>query len=61
MKCALNKEKECEILNKKLGDCEIYDDVHCCVRWRCQFYVDEFEKEVDKKVEIDKFFTEVVK
>ena len=39
MKCKLNKEKECEILNKQLGDCEIEELGE--IQWRCPNYKDE--------------------
>ena len=41
MKCRYNKEMTCEILNKKLGDCEICDGLNGEVQWRCNDYVDE--------------------
>lgn len=41
MKCRLNIEGNCPILNEKLGDCEIFDDSTNKVVWRCSDLIDE--------------------
>jgi len=49
-KCELNKEDTCEILNEKLGDCEILDEddedeYGYCSGWRCSHYKRVEEKQ----------------
>ncbi len=35
-KCELNKENNCRVLNKELGNCELYTDGE--IQWRCVHY-----------------------
>ena len=36
IKCKENKQDTCDILNEKLGDCEIVENGEVC--WRCPNY-----------------------
>ena len=46
MKCELNKERACEILNKELGDCEIDSDNK--IVWRCPHYKQELKAKLEE-------------
>jgi hypothetical protein len=48
-KCKLGCEKTCEVLNKKLGDCEITDTDTSEVFWRCPNYIKEQPQKQEQK------------
>jgi len=47
LKCELNDEDECRILNHDLGDCEIEE--HGIIVWRCKHYKELALSEDEKK------------
>jgi hypothetical protein len=42
--CIHNLESECIIVNEKLGDCGIQDDITNITVWKCPFYFSRIDE-----------------